>query len=330
MPRSGGNSFDLTAETPRSSARLASFADRLEARRRELPVAMQRIVALIEADPHAFTEGTITSLAARAGVAASTVTRLSRALGYASVSRMRVAVAREQVAPGSAGSAGFTEVWNHDVGEDLRPEDDPQALLEKLTFAHLRMIRATAAQIDVGLLQALAERIARADRVELFAIGGSANAAQMFTERVFRIGVQPRVWSEVHAGLVAASFLGPSSVAIAVSRSGRTPEVAQLLREAGRRGAHTVAVVGSPSSRIGSLADVVIPTAAAEHPGSGDLTPRHGQGFVLDLLYLLLARLDVEATTRRLATTGRSVERHRRDLEGGEDDHASDATRRPT
>ena len=272
---------------------------------------MQRVVRLIEDDPQALVEGTITSLAETAGVAPSTVTRLSKELGYASVARMRMAFAREQ------SLADTEDPWVNDLGPELSPDDDPQALLEKLTFTHLRMIRATATRLDVGLLQHVAERIAVADRVDLYAIGGSANAAQMFADRTFRIGVQSRVWSEAHAGLVSASFLGPSSVAIAVSRSGRTPEVARLIGEARGAGALTVAMVGTAGSRVASAADVTIVTSPAEDPGGGDLMPRYGQGFALDLLFLLVARLDVEATTRRLARTSRSVERHRRDLEEG-------------
>lgn len=311
MGPQSGNRFDGQEGVDSPVSALASFADRLHARRGDLPVAMRRIIGLIEDDPRQFTEGTITSLASRAEVAPSTVTRLSRALGYPSVARMRMAVAREQAAH------GHDDAWLKDVGEDFSPDDDPQALMEKLTFTHLRMIRNTAAQLDVQRLQRVAERIATADRVDLYAIGGSANAAQMFADRAFRIGIQARVWSEVHAGLVSSSFLGPSSVAIAVSRSGRTPEIAQLTREAGRAGALTVAMVGNPSSRVAAAAELTITTMSSEHPGSGDMTPRYGQGFALDLLFLLVARLDVETTNRRLAVTSHSVERHRRDLEEG-------------
>lgn len=268
---------------------------------------MQKIVRLIEDEPQLLTDSSITSLASRAGVAASTVTRLSRALGYPSVARMRVAVAREQAL------SGPDDAWITDVGHELTPDDDPQTLLEKLAFAHLRMIRNAAAQIDVAALQRIAERIAAADRVDLYAIGGSANAAQMFADRAFRIGIQARVWNEVHAGLVSASFLGPSSVAIAVSRSGRTHEVAQLIESARGTGALTVAMVGRPGSRVAAAAELTITTLSSEDEDSGDLTPRYSQGFALDLLFLLVARLDVDSTRRRLALTRRSVERHRRD-----------------
>lgn len=318
MPQQRGNSFDGeesrgAVALPEGTSGLASFSDRLQERQGDLPVAMRKVVALIEQEPQLFTDGSITSLAARAGVAPSTVTRLSKALGYPSVARMRMAFARELAVRQPA------DPWMHDIGSDLSPDDDPRALVEKLTFAHLRMIRNTAVQLDVERLNEIAERIAAADRVDVYAIGGSANAAQMFADRAFRVGIQVRVWSEVHAGLVSASFLGPGSVAIAVSRSGRTPEVAQMLREARRTGALTAAFVGNPSSRVAAAADVTITTMSAEQPDSGDLMPRYAQGFALDVLFLLLARVDVETTRRRLALTSRSVERHRREWELAEE-----------
>lgn len=270
---------------------------------------MQKVVQLLESEPQLFTDGTITELASRAGVAASTVTRLSKALGYSSVARMRMAFARELAVHAP------DEAWMAGVGEEFGPDDEPGELLDKLAAAHLRMVRTTADRLDVGQLNRVAERIAVADRIDIYAIGASANAAKMFAIRAFRIGIQVRVWDEVHVGLVSASFLGPSSVAIAVSRSGRTPEVAQLIREAARSGAMTVAMVGNASSRIAAAADITITTMPSEHPGGGDMTPRYAQGFSLDLLFLLLARHDVERTTRRLAATSRSVERHRRNRE---------------
>lgn len=315
MPFSDGNDFDTVRESARrSGAPIASFTDRLAARQHDLPTAMRRIVDVIEEEPHLFTEGTITELAVQAGVAPSSVTRLSKELGYASIATMRTAVAREHALRGA------DQAWTADVGAAFSPADDPRTLLEKLTNAHLQTIRASAAQLDADRLSDLAAGIAVADRVDIYAIGGSANAARMFADRAFRLGVQARVWDEVHAGLVSASFLGPSSVAIGVSRSGRTPEVLQMMRAARSRGARTVAMVGTSASRLASISELTITTAGADNPGSADMTPRYGQGFALDLLFLLIARLDIEETKRHLAATSRSVERHRRELELAEPD----------
>jgi len=131
--------------------------------------------------------------------------------------------------------------------------------------------------------------------------------------RLYRIGVNTHVWSEVHAGLTSAAIQNAGSVAIGISNSGRTEETIQMLREAGRAGALTVAISNNPTSPLAENADLTIVTSVYEQfLQPDDLSAKHGQLLVLDLLYLLTAQENFSRSTNNLAASALAVATHRR------------------
>ena len=102
-------------------------------------------------------------------------------------------------------------------------------------------------------------------------------------------------------------------MAIGISTTGRTEETLQMLSEAGRAGALTVAVTNNPTSPLAELADLRILTSVHEqYLQPDDLSSKVSQLFVLDLLYLLIAQQDLVATADRLAATRVAVAGHHR------------------
>ena len=135
--------------------------------------------------------------------------------------------------------------------------------------------------------------------------------------RLYRIGIPVHAWSEVHDGLTSAAILDQQCVAIGISNTGRTEESIQMLAVAKRAGAHAVAITANPNSPLAKLADDVL-IAASPHGylQPADLSARHCQLFVVDLLYLLIAQLDYDRTTRLLAASGAAVAPRRRPIRG--------------
>jgi DNA-binding MurR/RpiR family transcriptional regulator len=122
----------------------------------------------------------------------------------------------------------------------------------------------------------------------------------------------------VHNGLTSAAILDKDCVAIGVSNTGRTIETIQMLAEAKAAGAYTLAMTGNPDSPLAKLADDVLIAASPNgYLQPADLTARHCQLFVVDLLYLLVAQADFERTTRLLAASAAAVASRRRPATGG-------------
>jgi DNA-binding MurR/RpiR family transcriptional regulator len=137
--------------------------------------------------------------------------------------------------------------------------------------------------------------------------------AEELQGRLYRVGVPAYAWSEVHSGLTSAAIQDSDTVAIGISATGRTEETIEMLAEAGRCGAFTVAITNDPTSSLAELADRSIVTSIYEQfVQPDDLSAKHGQLLVLDLLYLLVAQENFDRSSAKLAASARAVSSHRR------------------
>ncbi|MGC0250626.1 MurR/RpiR family transcriptional regulator [Pseudactinotalea sp. Z1748] len=290
----------LSADTP------VRVIERIEALLPQMSETMAKIGILLLAQPTAPLELSITDLADRAGTSAATVTRFCRLLGFGGYVQFRVAVAADSARTPD-------EERRADIGRSLRPDDSAQDVLRNVLNAHERSLRATAALLDLELCGQVADRIAGARHLDIYGTGGSAAMASELRNRLYRIGVNAHSWGDVHAGLASASIQDEHTVAIGISNSGLTSETIEMLGRAKSSAAYTVAITNRLTSPLGQLADACLIASVPErylHPA--DLSAKHSQLFVLDLLYLLVAQRNYDATLERIAASAAAVLGHRR------------------
>ena len=272
-----------------------------------MSAAMSKIGALLLENPALPLQLSITDLAQRAGTSPATVTRFCRAIGYAGYPTLRVRAAAEQ------GRSSAHETWEADIGRAFRPDDPPEQVVRTLLNAHSVALSTTAERVDTALVSRVATAVSRSSHVDIYGIEGSATIARELQMRLYRIGVNAHAWGEVHAGLTSAAMLEEGTVAIAFSNTGRTDEVIEMLSLAKSSGAYAVAVTSAPSSPLAALADDhLMASAPGEYLQPDDLSAKHAQMFLIDLLYLLVAQLDFTRTSSRLAASAAAVSPHRR------------------
>ncbi|UFU04422.1 MurR/RpiR family transcriptional regulator [Ruania suaedae] len=283
--------------------------ERIHANRALMSVAMRKIADVVLADPTAPLELSITELADRAGTSPATVTRFCRQLGYPGYVQFRVGVATDS----GRGEDPDAETWRLEMGRTLDPDDSPDDVLRALLNAHVRSLRATADVLDLARVTEVARRITGAAHLDIYGTGGSFSMADEMRTRLYRIGVNAHSWGDVHAGLASASIQGPRTTAIGISNSGRTRETIDMLARAQRSGAFTVAITSFPSSPLAQLADVSLLASVPEqylHPA--DLSAKHSQLFVLDVLYLIVAQQDYSGAAAKIAASADAVAARRR------------------
>ena len=304
----------MNATAPRVADTLDGFgtSGRIRAALPGMSTAMAKIGALLLGDPALPLQLSITELAQQAGTSPATVTRFCRALGYAGYPTLRVRAAAEQ------GRSSAQETWEADIGRAFQPDDPAEQVLRTLVNAHTVALTTTAERVDTDLAVRVAVAIARSHHVDIYGIEGSATIARELQARLYRIGINAHAWGEVHAGLTSAALLDEGTVAIAFSNTGRTDEVVEMLSLAKASGAYAVAVTSAPSSPLASLADDHLTASApGEYLQPDDLSAKHAQMFLVDLLYLLVAQLDFPRTTSLLAASAAAVSPHRRPLRSG-------------
>lgn len=286
-----------------------SIAQRISLRRPAMPKAMAKIADVVSTHPTAPVELTITELADQAGTSAATVTRFCRAIGFEGYTQFRVGVAAES----GRGDAGTT--WRTDIAEDIGQDDPADRVLLTLLGLHTRSMEITTGLLDLDDVQLVAGAIAEARHVDIYGVGGSGVIADEFRGRLYRIGVSAHSWSDVHDGLTSAVLQDASSVAVGISNTGRTEETIEMLSHARAAGALTVAITTDADSWLASSADVALITAS-ENPAQrpDDLSIKHAQLLVIDLLYVLVAQRTLGKAATLLAASAMAVSAHRRAL----------------
>ncbi|MCX7523349.1 MurR/RpiR family transcriptional regulator [Microbacterium sp. STN6] len=268
---------------------------------------MRKIATVLIEHPHAPLEMSIGELALKAGTSPATVTRFCRLLGYSGYVPFRVSIATDM------GRASARDTWKADIGREFGPDDAPRDVLSTLLNAHIRSLQETAATMDLAVMQNISMRIASGRHVDIYGVGGSSTLAEELQARFYRIGINSHHWSEVHAGLTSAAIQGDDCVAIGISNTGMTEETIQMLRQARDAGALAVAISNNPKSVLAEIADLSIITSVYERfLQPDDLSAKHAQLLVLDLLYLLVAQENFTQTTSNLAASAVAVSGHRR------------------
>src|SRR4051795_2382797 len=294
---------------PASSLEGYGASSRIRAALSQLPGGMAKVGTLLLEDPALPLRLSITQLAERAGTSPATVTRFCRAIGYTGYLALRVGAAAEQ------GRSSAHETWDSDIGRAFHPGDTATEMMRTLVNAHTVALTSTSERLDPELVARVADAIAQSTHVDIYGIGGSAGMAVELQTRLYRIGINAHAWSEVHVGLTSAARLGDSSVAIAFSNTGRTEETIEMLALAKSSGAYAVAVTSDPASPMAQVADAhLVSCAPGEYLQPDDLSAKHAQLLVIDLLYLVAAQRDFSRTTSLLAASAAAVSPHRRPL----------------
>ena len=268
--------------------------------------AERRVADFIVADPSAIIELTVSALAARCSTSAATVVRFCRSVGYAGYGEFRIELAaslgREQV---SRDHFGVSD-------SDIAQSDSAKETVAKIAYHEAQAIESTANTIDLITLDAVADAVVAAPRIDLYGVASSGLAASDLQQKLHRIGLVSYCWSDVHLALMSASVLTPGCVAIGFSHSGLTMETVDALAAARHVRAITVAITNFPDSPLAHSADHVLTTSTREtryRPGA--MSSRIAQLAVIDFLFVRIAQQLYGHLEPSLQLTYDAVQDHR-------------------
>lgn len=227
-------------------------------------------------------------IATRAGVSQPTVMRFCRSVGCEGVRDFKLQLAR---------SLAVGEAFLVQSAPQAGPGEAPPYWTSILSEAH-GALHEVERQLSASQVFAAADTLAAAGRVVTFGLGGSSGTlAEEAQVRLFRYGVPVMACREPYLARMTAATLKSGDVFVALSSTGRTPEVIDALSVAARYGAKTIAIT-RPGSDLARSADIALTVWIGEYPDA--LTPSASR-------FAFLAILDVvaAATGYRLGPSAR-------------------------
>ena len=274
----------------------------------QLSASERRVAEAVLADPRVVRESTITELAGMSASAASTVARFCQRLGFDGYRQFRAAV---------IAALGYDDarLGEFDLGEgEIDAGDAPEEIAAKIAFQEVRAIQATMAALDLDATARAAAALGGARRIVLYGAGSSSLTAQDLCQKLARIGRPAVAETDVHLALSRAALLDADSVLVGVSSRGETRETLDVLRAARRAGATTVSITNATSSSLDDVSDVVLRSAVRESRlRSGATASRIAQLAIVDVLFVLVLRLDFPQLSESLRVTYDAVRSRRGD-----------------
>jgi len=242
-----------------------------------LSPAEQAVADAVLADVQGTVRASNAEIALRARVSQPTVTRFCRTIGCDGVRDFKLQLARSLV-----------------VGELFLAHDTPATLpgaappfwASVLGEARLAL-REVERQLDPALVLRAAACIAPARRVLTLGLGGSSSTlAEETQNRLFRYGVPVTACKDPYLARMTLSTFRPDDVFIAISATGRTPEVIDCVELARSYRARTIAIT-TPGSALAAAAEIALTTHIAEYPDA--LTPSASRFAFLTIIDLVAA-----------------------------------------
>ncbi|WP_020497408.1 MurR/RpiR family transcriptional regulator [Sciscionella marina] len=281
-------------------------SERLRAILPALPEVQRGIAELVLEDPAAASRSTIVELADACAVSTGSITRLCRALGLSGYSELRLGLASDS-------GRSYQDSLAATIGTDVSAEDDLAQIATVVSANVGHAVTESVTKLNLTDIDTAAGRLASARRVQIFGTGGSGVMANDFQQRAYRIGVPCWTWADTHLALSAAALLGNRDVLLAISHSGHTRDVYDVLTEAGDKGAFTIAVTDDAQSPIGTQARLVLTSSVGDlgyHTEA--IAARHAQLVVLDVLYVAVAQRTQQQTRAAITATAAAVSGYKR------------------
>lgn len=246
----------------------------------------------------------ITELAQILGLSEATISRVSRALGYAGFSDLKLSLAE--------GAVHRTGLAN--IPTELDPQDSLISTSAKLANLLAASIQSTHANLDTEKLDRCVQAIRSARKILLAGCGGAAAICDEAAHMFMKAGLDATSYSDGYTQIVAAANLTPDCLMIGISHTGTTQNVANALQLARETGAMTIAITSDAATAVGQAAEITLVTGHSATPAVplyGDfLEGRISQLFLIDILYLGIVFEDGSNRAQNLSATAEALERY--------------------
>lgn len=266
-----------------------------------------RIADVIMSDPDQLPRMNIAQLAATAHVSEGSIINFSNKLGVQGFRALKIELARETDTRAALSFGSVT------------PRDTPWSALRKVSGNAVEAFQKTCQSICEEDLQAVAEMLMSAKRIDIYGAGDSGLMAQDAYLHFMRSGFPAYAVTDYLTIGISASQLDEQCVALAISHTGQTEEIVDAMRIARAHKAKTICITSSLVSELSDVCDMSLVTYATELEREQDAgISRLVHMVVLDSLCAYMSAQRGTAAMERLDEVRNHLSRHRyqREREG--------------
>jgi DNA-binding MurR/RpiR family transcriptional regulator len=251
----------------------------------------------------------ISQLADFSTTSVASIVRFSKAMGFKGYPEFRMALV------GEVSRFGMNQSSPTELDSGITTEDSVEEIIQKIASADARAIQTTAERLDVASFKKVVQAWDKASNIGIFGLASSGHVAMDLQLKLNRQGKAAVAWRDAHTALTSVSLLNPGDCLVAISHSGTTLDVVEVIQEFKERGIKIILITNAIRSPATAVADIVLHTSARETTfRSGATSSRIAQLTVVDCLCVALAQRNWSGTKSaldqsRLAVKSRSGRR---------------------
>ena len=269
------------------------FGDLLGEIANQIPSFHASEVAIAEAilqNPDEAAGMNITQIADRSSTSVASIVRFCKTLGFKGYPEFRMALIGQlsrQVAQGA----------DLHLDGGITVDDSAEEVIRKIAYADSLAIKTTAERLDVETFIKTVDAWESASTVGIIGFASSGYVAMDLQLKLNRLGKRSVAWSDLHTALTSISVLKKGDVLVAISHSGTTLDIIDVITEFKEKGITVVLITNALRSPATAIADLVLFTSARETTlRSGATASRIAQLTVVDCLCVSLAQRNWSGT----------------------------------
>lgn len=266
-----------------------------------LKSAEKRAADFMLNNPAIIADTNITEAAELAQCSDATLVRLARKLGFSGYPELK---------------ASIVDVEGNDnsgiLYDELTPTDGPMEVVSKIFKTSVQSLMDTLSLMDEQqYLQAL-DYLLKADRILFAGAGDAYIVAYTGYLKFSRIGFNVSCTKDYDIQLIEASKMKADDVLVAISHTGRTQTVYEVVKCAKLYGAKVIFITNFPISPIAKQSDIVLLTAAFIPNTVGEImTKRIPALCILETLYVNVMMRVGKEVSNTLANSNKAIERNK-------------------
>lgn len=234
-------------------------------------------------------------VAKQSDVSTPTVVRFTKALGYEGFKEFKMELLKSL--PPNDEIENDKMLLDLHVSKDDKLEDLPM----KIIGLSIKALEDTLKFLNYEDYRKAIELITNSDIIDIYGVGNSGSIGSDFMNKLTRIGINCRAYSDNHLQQLCACHLTKNDLAIAISHSGGTKDTIDALHIAKESGAKTLVLTNFKASKITKYADITLFTGDTEKTFySETMSSRISQLALVDMLYMGILLSNYDKYTKRL------------------------------
>ncbi|MGD1833917.1 MAG: MurR/RpiR family transcriptional regulator, partial [Sphaerochaetaceae bacterium] len=174
----------------------------------------------------------------------------------------------------------------HEYG-NIMSEDDPSVVMRKVFEASLQGLMDTLNMIDAASYQAALDALLSAKKILFCGLGDAGAVAMEAHLRFLRIGASSLYASDPDTQLIYATQLDDEDVVVAISHSGRSRQINDVIKVAKDRGATVILITNYPVSLLSKKSDIILQTAVFSKNITGEIMSKRITALcIIESLYI--------------------------------------------